>query len=158
VNQPSENTYQNLSTFDAAVSKPSPKTQPTPNPDFKPSKKPESSSNDYSVEALLRRKRSHNYCEPQSDHVTEDHGVKQRRLDQNDLSCLNSIFTKQQEMHRHSLGLPLHPQLAGGLSKFTHMPYPTKSIFTGTTTYGTDSLVNMAPFAGTLVGGGHYQW
>ena len=115
-------------------------------------------TNDHSVEALLGRKRTHNRSELQSDHMSENYAVKQRRLDQNGLSHLHSLFTKQPDIHRRVLGLPLHPQLPGGLTKFTHLPFPTKSIFTGTTTYGTDSLVNMAPFAGTLVGGGHYQW
>jgi hypothetical protein len=181
----SQNTYQNLLRFEngTAIPKPPLNSQQRPpthdavkssdsnssqnaNPNtssheiksnFDP--KPSRNTNDYSVEALLGRKRPyHNHVEISSDTTTENHPLKQRRLDQNGLSYLNSIFNKQQDIHTRLLGLPLHPDLAVDRTKFPPLPYPTKSIFTGTTTYATDSLVNMAPFTGTLVGGGHYQW
>ncbi len=181
----SQNTYQNLLRFEngSAIPKPLLNSQQRPpthdavkssdsnssqnaNPNtssheiksnFDP--KPSRNTNDYSVEALLGRKRPyHNHVEISSDTTTENHPLKQRRLDQNGLSYLNSFFNKQQDIHTRLLGLPLHPDLAVDRTTFPSLPYPTKSIFTGTTTYATDSLVNMAPFAGTLVGGGHYQW
>ncbi|XP_028405021.1 uncharacterized protein LOC114527532 [Dendronephthya gigantea] len=115
-------------------------------------------TNDYSVEALLGRKRSHSFVS--SNNMAEHHTLKQQRLDQNGFSYLSSVFNNQPDIHTRVLGLPVHPELAMNYGKFPpyNLPYPPKTIFTGTTTYGTDSLVNMSPFAGTLVGGGHYQW
>ena len=115
-------------------------------------------TNDHSVEALLGRKRSHNLVLPNS--MAEHHPMKQQRLDQNGFSYLSSVFNNRPDIHTRVLGLPVHPELAMNYGKFPpyNLPYPPKAIFTGTTTYGTDSLVNMSPFASTLVGGGHYQW
>jgi hypothetical protein len=146
----SQNTYQNLPTREASPSI----------HEIKSNSDPKSNTNDYSVEALLGRKRAHSHGEISSNSMTETHPLKQRRLDQNGLSYLSSIFSKQQDIHTRVLGLPLHPDLPVDRTKFGpyDFPYPAKTIFTGTTTYATDSLVNMAPFAGTLVGGGHYQW
>ena len=122
--------------------------------------KPQQITNDYSVEALLGRKRPHNHAELSGNNTTENHSTKERKLEQNGLSYLNSYFSRQPDIHTRILGLPLHPDIAMNQSKFAprDIPFPTKSIFTGTTTFGTDSLVNMAPFAGSLVGGGHYHW
>ena len=103
--------------------------------------------NNYSVEALLGKKRQHNGLV--SD---ESQSVKQKRLEQKDLS---SIVNKQHDIHARSLGFLLRPEIAMNHSKFPSYDLPYR---TGTPTYGTDSLVNMAPFTGTLVGGGHYQW
>jgi hypothetical protein len=149
----SQNTYQNLPTRE-------PSLNAHQRHEIKSNSDPKSNTNDYSVEALLGRKRAHSHGEISSNNMTETHPLKQRRLDQNGLSYLSSIFSKQQDIHTRVLGLPLHPDLPVDRTKFGpyDFPYPAKTIFTGTTTYATDSLVNMAPFAGTLVGGGHYQW
>ncbi|CAB4005227.1 Methylcytosine dioxygenase TET2 [Paramuricea clavata] len=171
----SQNTYQNLPTRESSLNahqrlpthqlknssdpKPSQNTNPSIH-EIKSNSDPKSNTNDYSVEALLGRKRAHSHGEISSNNMTENHPLKQRRLDQNGLSYLSSIFNKQPDIHTRVLGLPLHPDLPVDRTKFApyDFPYPAKTIFTGTTTYATDSLVNMAPFAGTLVGGGHYQW
>lgn len=107
-------------------------------------------TNNYSVEALLSKKRQHNGLLSNSD--DESHTVKQRRLEQKDLS---SVVNKQHDIHTRSFGFLLRPEITRNHSKFPSCDLPYR---TGMPTYGTDSLVNMAPFTGTLVGGGHYQW
>lgn len=107
-------------------------------------------TNNYSVEALLGKKRQHNGFV--SNGVDESNPGKQRRLDQKDLS---SFVSKQHDIPARALGLLLHPEITMNHSEFSSCNLPYR---TGTPTYGTDSLVNMAPFTGTLVGGGHYQW
>ena len=117
-------------------------------------------TNDHSVEALLGRKRAYDPSDIPPRNIPDNHASKQPRLDHNGFSYLGSNFNKQTDIHGRPLGLPLYPDLTVNHSKFTpyDLPFPSKSIFTGTTTFATDSLVNMAPFAGTLVAGGHYRW
>lgn len=114
-------------------------------------------SNSYSVEALLNRKRKHSHSEP---FTAESQPAVKRRVQQNGYSYFSSILNKQSDVHGRVLGLPLHPDLGAGPTRFApyEYPYPAESVFTGTTTYATDSLVNMSPFGGTLVGGGYYKW
>ncbi|XP_046863768.1 DNA N6-methyl adenine demethylase-like isoform X3 [Xenia sp. Carnegie-2017] len=107
-------------------------------------------SNGFTVEALLGKKRSH--VQDNSD----NRPAKEGRFD-NQLN-LSTILKKQKDIHNRVLGLPLYPQLSMMHTTFNSRGlYPTKTIFTGTTTLGTDSLVNVVPYAATVMGCGHYQ-